>query len=148
MSSRTGNFCIDARDPYAQVMWWSQVLADFVLDPEDLIEPGDEECGLLGPDGRWLLFLKVPEGKTVKNRMHVCLRPTDRSRDEEVERLVELGATLVDDLRGGEESGWVVLADPEGNEFCVLRRIDGDGEDEQEEDEATDAAAGALTDGS
>ena len=51
--------------------------------------------------------------------MHLCLRPVDRSRDEEVERILGLGAQLVDDLRDG-DTGWAVLADPEGNEFCVL----------------------------
>jgi predicted enzyme related to lactoylglutathione lyase len=51
--------------------------------------------------------------------MHICLRPVDRSRDEEVERLLGLGATMVNDLRKP-DAGWAVLADPEGNEFCVL----------------------------
>ncbi len=121
MASRTSNFCIDAADPYAQTLWWAQVLDDHHLPEDDDQEPGDEECGLEGPDGRYLLFLKVPEPKTVKNRMHMCLRPTDRGRDEEVERVLGLGATLVNDLRKPDGSGWAVLADPEGNEFCVLR---------------------------
>ena len=120
MASRASNFCIDAHDPYAQTVWWSQVLDDFVMDPADEQGPDDEECGLTGPDDRYLLFLKVPEPKTVKNRMHVCLRPTDRTRDEEIERILGLGATLVNDLRKGPDKGWAVLADPEGNEFCVL----------------------------
>jgi hypothetical protein len=59
--------------------------------------------------------------------MHVCLRPTDRSRDEEVDRILGLGATLVDDRRHGEK-GWAVLADPEGNEFCVLTPYQPSGE--------------------
>ena len=75
----------------------------------------------LGPDDRYLLFLRVPEPKQVKNRMHLCLRPTDRGRDEEVERILALGATMYDDRRDGDR-GWAVLADPEGNEFCVLGR--------------------------
>ncbi|MFC3688330.1 VOC family protein [Aquipuribacter hungaricus] len=115
MASRTSNFCIDAHDPRAQAAWWAQVLDDFVPDGED----DEDEAGLLGPAGRSLLFLRVPEAKTVKNRMHVCLRPVDRSRDEEVDRLLGLGATVVDDLRE-DGAGWAVLADPEGNEFCVL----------------------------
>ena len=115
MASRTSNFCIDAHDPRAQVAWWSQVLDDF--EPDD--DQSDDEAGLRGPAGRWLIFLKVPEPKTVKNRMHICLRPVDRTRDEEVDRLLELGATMVDDLRQPDR-GWAVLADPEGNEFCVL----------------------------
>lgn len=119
MASRTANFCLDAHDPRAQAAWWAQVLDDFEVDPDD--DTGDDtaEAGLRGPAGRWLLFLRVPEAKTVKNRMHVCLRPVDRTRDEEVERLVELGAELRNDLRDGDK-GWAVLADPEGNEFCVL----------------------------
>jgi hypothetical protein len=120
MASRASNFCIDAADPYAQTMWWGQVLEDFTVDDEWAMNPDDAECGLTGPDDRYLLFLKVPEPKTVKNRMHLCLRPTDRTRDEEIDRILGLGATLVDDLRQGDR-GWVVLADPEGNEFCILR---------------------------
>ena len=120
MASRTSNFCIDARDPYALVQWWAQVLDDFRLDDLDEMSPDDEECWLNGPDDRELIFLRVPEPKRVKNRMHVCVRPTDRSREEEVDRILGLGATLVDDRRDGPDKGWAVLADPEGNEFCVL----------------------------
>jgi hypothetical protein len=119
MASRASNFCVDAADPYAQTMWWAQVLDDFLVDASWEMKPGDEECGLTGPDDRFLLFLKVPEPKTVKNRMHICLRPTDRSRDDEIDRIIGLGASLVADLRKGDR-GWAVLADPEGNEFCVL----------------------------
>ncbi len=128
MASRASNFCIDAADPYAQMTWWSKVLEDFTVPAEEEWKqsPGDEECGLIGPDGRELLFLKVPEPKTVKNRMHICLRPTDRSRDEEFDRVLGLGASLVNDLRKGDK-GWVVLADPEGNEFCVLTRYQPEG---------------------
>jgi hypothetical protein len=127
MASRASNFCIDAADPYAQTVWWDQVLDDFTLDESWEMTPDDEECGLVGPDHRYLLFLKVPEPKTVKNRMHICLRPTDRDRDEEIERILGLGATLVHDLRRGDK-GWAVLADPEGNEFCVLTRFQPDAE--------------------
>ncbi len=115
MASRTSNFCIDSRDPQAQVTWWAQVLDDF----EPGVENNEDEAELRGPAGRWLMFLRVPEPKMIKNRMHMCLRPVDRSRDDEVERLIGLGATLVNDLRTG-DTGWAVLADPEGNEFCVL----------------------------
>lgn len=124
MSSRIGNFCIDAHDPYAQTAWWGQVLEDFKVIEDEDFQPGTEECGLTGPADQWLLFLKVPESKSVKNRMHFCVRPTDRDRDAEVERVLELGATMVDDRREGPERGWAVLADPEGNEFCVLRRLE------------------------
>lgn len=119
MTSRAANFCFDAADPYAQTMWWSQVLGDYQLEEDDPPRPDDEEAGLVGPNNTFLLFLKVPEPKTVKNRMHFCLRSTDLTRDEEVERILGLGATMVNDLRQPDR-GWAVLADPEGNEFCVL----------------------------
>ena len=119
MASRASNFCIDSADPYAQTMWWARSSMTSRSRTTGT-KPDDEECGLAGPDDRYLLFLKVPEPKTVKNRMHICLRPTDRTRDEEVDRILALGATLVDDLRKGPDKGWAVLADPEGNEFCVL----------------------------
>jgi hypothetical protein len=60
----------------------------------------------------------VPEGKTVKNRLHLDLNPTDREQDEEVRRLIDLGARHADVGQG--DASWVVLVDPEGNEFCVL----------------------------
>jgi predicted enzyme related to lactoylglutathione lyase len=76
---------------------------------------------IFSPDGRGrLLFIDVPEGKTVKNRLHLDLAPTDRTRDEEVERLLARGATMHQDLRKP-DGGWATLLDPEGNEFCVLR---------------------------
>ncbi len=122
MSSHLQNISFDAHDTYAQAMFWDQVLLDFHPDPDNPDSPGDEECGLVGPGGRTcLLFLEVPEAKTVKNRAHLCLTPADRTRDEEVERLLVLGATMFDDRRNDDGTGWAVLADPEGNEFCVLR---------------------------
>ena len=77
---------------------------------------------IIGPAGEpRLLFIEVPEGKRVKNRVHLDLEPTDRARDDEIERVVALGATPLHDLRKDDGSGWLVLADPEGNEFCILR---------------------------
>ena len=64
---------------------------------------------------------RLPEAKTVKNRMHLDLGPTDQTRDEEVERLVSLGASVVADHRTAEGLGWVVMGDPEDNEFCIER---------------------------
>lgn len=119
MSSRIANICFDAHDPFAQSTWWNNVLDDFVLGPEDA--PGDDECGLESANGRWLLFLQVPEGKTVKNRMHLCLESTEDNRDAELQRLLDLGAVVYDDRRLPDGRGWVVLQDPEGNEFCLLR---------------------------
>jgi predicted enzyme related to lactoylglutathione lyase len=81
--------------------------------------------GLVAPDGSYnLLFVKVPEAKVVKNRVHVDLQAIDSTRDHEVVRLVALGATVVADRRRPDGAGWVVLADPEGNEFCVERSAD------------------------
>jgi hypothetical protein len=76
---------------------------------------------LKGPLGEPnLLFIPVPESKTAKNRLHLDLQPTI-PREEEVYRLLRLGATLVDDRREVDGTGWAVMADPEGNEFCVER---------------------------
>ena len=124
MVSRTANFCFDATDPVAQAHWWARVLDDFEI--VDTGEMNDDEAELIGPGGRSLEFLRVPEPKTVKNRMHICLRPVDTTCDAEVERIVGLGASIVDDRRELEDGGWVVLADPEGNEFCVLSRTAGE----------------------
>jgi len=74
----------------------------------------------LGQEPR-LLFIEVPEGKQVKNRVHLDLEPTDRARDDEIDRVISIGASPLYDLRKEDGSGWLVLADPEGNEFCILR---------------------------
>jgi hypothetical protein len=121
MTSRISHTTIDARNAYAQSVWWSQVL-DLTEDPDDPNEAGHELCALVSPDfPTGLLFIEVPEDKVVKNRLHLDLRPVDRTRDEEVDRLLALGATPVDDRRTPDGLGWMVLADPEGNEFCILR---------------------------
>jgi hypothetical protein len=88
------------------------------LDEADF--PGDAEATVRLPDGVQLLFVQVGDPKTVKNRIHPDLRPGG-PRDEEVGRLLGIGATLIDDRRHPDGTGWVVPADPEGNEFCVLR---------------------------
>ena len=118
MTARPRHITFDCADPYAQVQFWSQVTG-YQEDPDNPNQPGDPEGYLAGPDGQpGLLFVPVPEAKTVKNRVHLDLMPDDRSRDEEVERVMALGATLIADRRGRGQ-GWVVLADPEGNEFCM-----------------------------
>jgi len=68
-----------------------------------------------------LLFIRVPEAKVVKNRVHLDWVPTDRTRDAEVERVLGLGATIHEDHRSPDGPGWVTLLDPEGNEFCIER---------------------------
>jgi hypothetical protein len=121
MTALPRNVTFDCADPYLLAGFWSQVTG-YREDPENANRPGDPEGFLAGPDGQpGLLFITVPEPKTVKNRVHLDLVPTDRTRDEEVERLLGIGATLVADHRRPGGLGWVVLADPEGNEFCVER---------------------------
>jgi hypothetical protein len=103
---------VDARDPGALGQWWRDALGWVVVndDPEEYeIRPtADRLPGLL--------FVRVDAPKTAKNRLHLDFRPDDR--DAEVARLVELGATRADIGQG--DQSWVVLADPEGNEFCIL----------------------------
>ena len=123
MTSYISHTTVDCADAFELSEWWKPVLGDTDL-PDDPNEPGHEECMIVDPDsGHRVLFIEVPERKTVKNRLHFDLRPRSRTRDEEVEWLLQYGATQVADHRGihGPGSGWVVLADPEGNEFCVLR---------------------------
>lgn len=111
----------DCDDPYALAQFWSEVTG-FPEDPENGNQPGDPEGLLVAPDNQLnLLFIAVPEPKSVKNRVHLDLIPTERARDEEVTRLLTIGATLVGDHRQPDGRGWVVFADPEGNEFCVER---------------------------
>jgi Glyoxalase-like domain len=103
---------VDARDPVALGRWWCEALGWVVVNDD----PGEYEIRPAPDRLPGLLFAQVPEGKTVKNRLHLDFRPEDR--DAEVARLLGLGATHADVGQG--EQSWVVLADPEGNEFCVL----------------------------
>jgi Glyoxalase-like domain len=121
MTARISHTTIDSADAYSQSVWWGQVLG-FAEDPKDPNEPGHEECMIFAPDGTTrVLFIEVPEKKSVKNRIHLDLVPASGTRDEELARLLALGATEVADLRLPDGRGWVTLADPEGNEFCILR---------------------------
>jgi predicted enzyme related to lactoylglutathione lyase len=112
-------FNLDATDPDRIAGFWQQALGwrrTYETPDEVVLEPpaGSPQDGV-APD---LLFLRVPEGKTVKNRWHPDLRPRDQAA--EVARLEELGATRID-VGQDETVSWVVMADPDGNEFCVLR---------------------------
>jgi catechol 2,3-dioxygenase-like lactoylglutathione lyase family enzyme len=121
MPVRIRNVTVDCTDPYAQVTFWAAVTG-YREDPDNPNAPGGPEGLLVGPDGAAaLLFIAVPEAKSGKNRVHLDVVPTDRTRDAEVDRILALGAALVDDRRNPDGTGWVVLADPEGNEFCVER---------------------------
>jgi hypothetical protein len=103
---------IDATDPVALGNWWRAALDWVIVDDAD----GEIEIRSTPDRLPGILFVRVPEAKSVKNRLHLDFRGDDR--DAEVERLLGLGATLAD-VGQGDES-WIVLADPEGNEFCVL----------------------------
>lgn len=117
MTSLIRHTTIDCTDAYRLASFWAQVL-DGTLAGDDL--PGDPEATVTATNGT-LLFVTVPDAKAGKNRVHLDLQPQDRSRDEEVERLLALGAPLVADHRRADGAGWVTLADIEGNEFCVER---------------------------
>ncbi|MCU1368813.1 MAG: hypothetical protein JWO77_7 [Ilumatobacteraceae bacterium] len=121
MTAAIRHLTIDCQDPYALSRFWSTALG-YIDDPDNPNEPDDPEAVIIDPDGLGpgLLFIPVPETKAVKNRFHLDLVP-DQLRDLEVHRLVAAGANLVSDHRNEDGSGWAVLADPEGNEFCVER---------------------------
>jgi Glyoxalase-like domain len=117
MASKFTELCVDCSDVELVGRFWSQVLG-YEMDGPD--EDGLVELKAPAGAGPHLVFIKVPENKTVKNRLHIDVNATDRSQAEEVERLLGLGATYAD-VGQGDDVSWVVMADPEGNEFCVLR---------------------------
>jgi len=124
MTSKFTELAIDCADPDGLARFWCAVLGYEVQDAEDgvvtigspQVPEGKERRGPVPPT---LTFARVPEGKAVKNRLHLDVNPTDVEQDDEVRRLLALGARHADVGQTGEES-WVTLADPEGNEFCVL----------------------------
>jgi catechol 2,3-dioxygenase-like lactoylglutathione lyase family enzyme len=127
MGSRLTEVAVDCRDPEAQAAFWAAALGYHVVHREEgqveigpwVPEPPDlAEQVRRAPSVPTLVFAAVPEGKTVKNRLHLDLRPVDSSHADEVERLIGLGARRADIGQG--DVPWVVLTDPEGNEFCVL----------------------------
>jgi hypothetical protein len=124
VTSFISHLTVDCADAYSLSQWWKPVLG-YEDVPGDPNLPGHEECMIVDPAGKGVsvLFVEVPEGKSVKNRLHLDLRPRTDLRDTEVERVIAHGATVQGDHRGkyGPGTGWVTFADPEGNEFCVLR---------------------------
>ncbi len=116
---------IDCGNAFALSEWWKETLGYVDLDGDPNL-PGHVECMIRDAEtGHRLLFIEVPEGSlphTRKNPLHLDLRPRTGTCSEEVAAAVARGATVVADLRGlhGPSTGWVVLADPEGNEFCIL----------------------------
>ena len=121
MTVRWQCVCVNTTDPGRLATFWEQALGwrrTYDTLDEVALEPpaGSPEDGV-SPD---LLFLKVPEEKSVINRLHIDLRPDDQAA--EVERILALGATRTD-VGQAEDVSWVVMADPDGNEFCVLRAL-------------------------
>ena len=116
MTSRFSELCIDCRDAKSLAAFWLDVLDWQIADATDTA------VQIVAPQGGapMLTFLQVPEPKTVKNRLHIDVNPKDREQSEEVDRLLALGATRAD-VGQGTDVAWVVRADPEGNEFCVLQ---------------------------
>jgi catechol 2,3-dioxygenase-like lactoylglutathione lyase family enzyme len=112
MTMTFDEICIDARDATALGAWWSQVLGW----RQDVDSDGDVVLHTPPGAGPNWLFIAVPDDKVIKNRIHFDFRPDDQQA--EVDRVLALGARHVD-IGQGDES-WVVLADPEGNEFCIL----------------------------
>jgi hypothetical protein len=113
VSSLWENLTVDALDPGRLARWWAEALGYQVVTEEpDEVEIRQSADRLPG-----IVFVPVAAGKETKNRLHIDLRPADQ--EAEVERLVDMGARHVDIGQG--DAGWTVLADPEGNEFCVLR---------------------------
>ncbi len=117
MPSRIAVLAVDAVDPEVVARFWCGVLG------WQVVEESDDGISIAPPGGAWptIDVLPVPERKTVKNRLHLDLRADGVSTEVELERLLELGARRVD-VGQAPDSSWVVLADPEGNEFCLLSR--------------------------
>ena len=120
MGSRFTELTIDCADPERQAAFWAAVLGYQIVDRG---EHGEVEIASTPRSLPTLVFVRVPEPKTVKNRVHIDLNPTGADQAQKLERLLSLGARHVDVGQG--QPSWWVLADPEGNEFCLLRtRLD------------------------
>lgn len=124
MTALIRHITVDCVDAYALAGFWSEATG-YPRHPED--KPENTEALLIAPDGEGpgLLFVNVPEARCGEpragRRIHLDIMPTDRTRDEEVERLKGIGATEYEDHRKPDGTGWVTMADPEGNLFCVER---------------------------
>ena len=121
MTLELSHTTVNASNAYAQSVWWADLLG-YHEDPDDPNLAGHAECMIFSADGSHrILFIEVPDAKVVRNRVHLDLRPVERTRDEEHAHVLSLGATDLDDRRTADGRGWFVMADPEGNEFCILR---------------------------
>jgi predicted enzyme related to lactoylglutathione lyase len=118
VSTSIVNVTFDCSNAASMARFWSEV----ITWPSSTEEMPGNPYWVVGPPeegGTRLVFVDVPEAKAVKNRVHLDLMPRDRSQEEEVARIESLGGRLIDDRRQASPGGWVVMADPEGNEFCV-----------------------------
>jgi len=117
VTSRIACVCIDSVDPFPLAEFWMAVLGWEIVDRDDT------GVSVAAPGTRMptLDIFKVPEGKAVKNRLHLDLRADGCSTAEELERLLGLGATRAN-VGQGPDVSWAVLADPDGNEFCLLKQ--------------------------
>lgn len=121
MVARLSHITINCSDAFELSEWWKAVLGyvDVEGDPN---EAGDEECMIIDPGGdHRLLFIEVDDMQGAPGRIHFDICSAAATRDQEVERIVGLGAVAVADRRNSDGSGWMTLADPEGNHFCVVR---------------------------
>lgn len=121
MVARVSHTTINCTNAYELSEWWKPVLG-YTDVPGDPNEPGHDHCMIVDPgSGHQLLFIEVDELQDPTGRIHLDLAPVDRTRDEEIERVLGLGAVEVADRRHPDGSGWMVLADPAGNLFCIVR---------------------------
>ncbi len=126
MTSRFSELIVDAHDPRRLADFWCAVLGYEITDTDgEVIEIAPVkptvEALQAGPIPTPIVFVRVPESKTIKNRLHIDVNPIDASQEDEVARLERLGARRIDIGQG--DVSWIVMADPEGNEFCVLRSL-------------------------
>ena len=118
MGARFTELVIDCRDPDRVAEFWAAVLGYAITErgPDGEVEISGDVAG-----APTLIFVPVPEAKSVKNRIHIDVNPTETDQSDELRRLLRLGARRVDVGQGNDVS-WIVLADVEDNEFCLLRR--------------------------
>jgi predicted enzyme related to lactoylglutathione lyase len=123
MASAVLNITFDCRDPDKVSAFWQSVTGGSRQLDDD---PRNPYWVVEYDDGRWprMVFVAVPEEKRIKNRVHLDLVPTNMTQEAEGDRLLGLGAQVVDDRRAVEPGGWIVMTDPEGNEFCVEPGLD------------------------
>ncbi|HEY1295560.1 MAG TPA: VOC family protein [Chloroflexota bacterium] len=124
MGARFTELVIDCKDPNRVAEFWAAVLGYEIIDrgPEGEVEIGRPRSSKGDASGApTLVFVRVPEDKAVKNRIHIDVNPTETDQSNELRRLIRLGARRVD-VGQSQDVSWIVLADVEDNEFCLLRR--------------------------